>query len=260
MIVKANDHIFYVEHSFLSSEKPTMIWLHGMLSSIESDNIVYEHFFSSVKGKYNLIRYDSRSRGKTESCSDWEKMTWKYMANDVLGIADHFGIDKFCLGGTSMGASVSIYTALQAPYRIEKLILNMPTGCWQDRVSLIKSYNRMYELVEDKGVEQIAERLERSLMPDHLSKFDESNIVNYKYLRNLRKDTCLAMIKSSIKSDLPNEALLQSIICDTCILGWNDFPGHPISTARKIQENIKSSSLLFIDSFPEAKNKMLMVL
>jgi pimeloyl-ACP methyl ester carboxylesterase len=252
MIVIINDSNFYIEHSFISHEVPTLIWTHGMLSSIESEDIVYSDFFIHIKKSCNLIRYDSLSRGKTQPCSDHEKLTWEHMALDVVAIANHFALEEFYVGGTSMGASVALYTAIKEPSRVKKLVLNMPTGCWEDRAQLKKSYLKMYDIVLKEGVAPIVDRLERTSMPDHLKEFESSNSVNYRYLRDLEQSACLAVIQASIDSDLPDKDKLKSINIDTVIFGWNNFPGHPLSTATTINNYINHSKYIVIDSFDDS--------
>lgn len=62
--------------------------------------------------------------------SDRPTESWRYSttagAEQVLALLDHFGVDNAVVGGTSLGANVSLECAVLAPERLHGLLLEMP--------------------------------------------------------------------------------------------------------------------------------------
>lgn len=62
--------------------------------------------------------------------SDRPEESWRYSMTDcaaqVVALLDHLGIDKAVVGGTSLGANVSLEVAVLAPERLSGLLVEMP--------------------------------------------------------------------------------------------------------------------------------------
>lgn len=62
--------------------------------------------------------------------SDRPEESWRYSMTDcaaqVVALLDHLGIDKAVVGGTSLGANVSLEVAVLAPDRLTGLLVEMP--------------------------------------------------------------------------------------------------------------------------------------
>ena len=72
---------------------------------------------------WHAISPDLRGHGGSGAPTEESAYTLATFAGDVLGLADAFGWDRFCLLGHSMGGMVAQAVALQAPERVERLIL-----------------------------------------------------------------------------------------------------------------------------------------
>ena len=68
-----------------------------------------------------VIVFDNRDSGKSSRCSD--NYTTESMAQDILSLMDHLGIENAHLLGTSMGGMIAQHAALMAPDRLNSLIL-----------------------------------------------------------------------------------------------------------------------------------------
>lgn len=63
---------------------------------------------------------DARNHGDSPHSSD---MSYKDMADDVIHLMHDLGLEKILLVGHSMGGSVMMYTALNYPHNVEKLVV-----------------------------------------------------------------------------------------------------------------------------------------
>jgi pimeloyl-ACP methyl ester carboxylesterase len=62
--------------------------------------------------------------------SDRPPESWRYsmasFARQTIGLLDHLGLDRAIVGGTSLGANITLEVASQAPERLAGMIIEMP--------------------------------------------------------------------------------------------------------------------------------------
>jgi len=71
---------------------------------------------------FRVVTFDNRGIGKSHHTSR-EPYTIRVMADDVIGLMDHLGIDKAHILGLSLGGMVAQELAISYPHRVDKLIL-----------------------------------------------------------------------------------------------------------------------------------------
>jgi esterase len=97
------------------SGKPLFI-LHGIFGMLDNWHLVAK----SLSSEFTVYTIDARNHGQSPHSAE---MSYQLMAEDVIELADHLGIESFILVGHSMGGKTAMWTAHQFPERIEKLIL-----------------------------------------------------------------------------------------------------------------------------------------
>ncbi len=100
----------------ITGEGAPLILLHGLFGAQENLGAIARQFHT----QWQVHALDLRNHG---SSFHTETMDYPSMAGDVLAYMDEQGIDKACLLGHSMGGKVAMQIALQAPERVEKLIV-----------------------------------------------------------------------------------------------------------------------------------------
>ncbi len=97
-------------------EGPPFIILHGLFGS--SDNWV--HIARAIENCFSVYLPDLRNHGR----SSWSAQhNYPAMADDIIEFADEQNLDKFFLGGHSMGGKAAIYCARNNPDRISGLFV-----------------------------------------------------------------------------------------------------------------------------------------
>jgi len=76
--------------------------------------------------RFQAVFFDNRDVGQSTLAT--EQYTTADMAEDVLGLADHLGLESFHLLGISLGGMVSQQVALAAPERVRTLTLAVTHG------------------------------------------------------------------------------------------------------------------------------------
>lgn len=93
-----------------------VILLHGGLSN-------GDHFVNQIPAlaeNHEVIVMDSRGHGR--SSFDDTPISYAVMAQDVLGLMDHLGIDKASIVGWSDGGIIGLEIALTQPERLNKVV------------------------------------------------------------------------------------------------------------------------------------------
>jgi pimeloyl-ACP methyl ester carboxylesterase len=114
-----------VHYKMIGQGEPVFILLHGFGASLFSWHAVMEPL--SQYG--TVIAYDRPAFGLTERPVKWTGVNpYSPEANValLLGLMDHFGIQKAILVGNSAGGTVSMQFALAHPDRVQALILVDP--------------------------------------------------------------------------------------------------------------------------------------
>lgn len=100
---------------------PAILFHHGYTGSHDSWDVVAPAF--AAKG-YRAIVMDCRGAGDSEHTASG--YTIEQYADDVIGMADHLGLDTFIYVGHSMGGVVGMELGIRHANRLEKLVLVAP--------------------------------------------------------------------------------------------------------------------------------------
>ncbi|WP_417564920.1 alpha/beta fold hydrolase [Marinobacter sp.] len=100
----------------ITGEGSPLILLHGLFGSLENLGGIARR----LEDQWQIHALDERNHG---SSPHTEAMDYPAMAADVIAYMDAQGIEKASLLGHSMGGKVAMQVALQAPERVDKLIV-----------------------------------------------------------------------------------------------------------------------------------------
>jgi pimeloyl-ACP methyl ester carboxylesterase len=114
-----------VHYKAIIKGEQVFILLHGFGASLYSWHTVMEPF--SQMG--TVIAYDRPAFGLTERPMSWKGLnpySSQAQVDLLMGLMDHFGIQKAILVGNSAGGTIAMLAALQYPERVQALILVDP--------------------------------------------------------------------------------------------------------------------------------------
>lgn len=119
MIERAGLRLHYTERG--PAEAPPVVLLHGLLWSSR----MFERLVTHLP-EHRAVLLDLHGHGKSSRPADPSRYTWQALADDVLTVLDHLGMERAVVGGLSLGANVTLATAYTAPHRVRAMILEMP--------------------------------------------------------------------------------------------------------------------------------------
>lgn len=242
-------------HTRIRGEGSTLLWAHGLTSSMATEDALEIFGWDQFPEHHQLIRYDARGHGRSSASFLAVDYQWPEMARDMFGVADHYGADRFIAGGQSMGCATSIYAALQAPERIQGLILMCPPTAWETRAEQVAIYRKMARVGGLLGGKLLA-RLLGSRLADMLPPWllagqpGAADAISIGISAQSRK-TLKNLFLGASRTDLPEHTALTSLTMPALILAWSDDPAHPLSTARTLHGLLPDSTLVIARSYAD---------
>lgn len=100
----------------ITGDGPPLILLHGLFGSLDNLGGIARR----LQDEWQIHALDQRNHGASPHT---DAMDYPSMAEDVVAYMDKQGINKACILGHSMGGKVAMQVALQAPERVEKIVV-----------------------------------------------------------------------------------------------------------------------------------------
>lgn len=241
----------------VSGQGKPFIWGHGLTSSMDGEDALDIFKWKEFAGAVQLIRYDARGHGGTESSYSPGHYHWRSLADDMTAIADALHVDRFAAGGQSMGCATAIYAALKVPHRVESLILATPPTAWERRKHVSELYAQMAKTDALLGGKRLAEMADRRLkhnIPDWLAGAPEEKVGSTTVgLRTMDRRTLPVLYAGAALTDLPPKDALRAMDIPSLILAWTGDPGHPAEIAVELSRLLPHSSLVVAENWPDVE-------
>ncbi len=101
----------------------TVVLLPGLLLSRRMQGAVADAL--AERGN-RVITLDPLGHGDSDRPADMWRYSMPAFAEEVVALLDHLDVDQAVVGGTSLGANVSLEAAVLAPDRMRGLVIEMP--------------------------------------------------------------------------------------------------------------------------------------
>ena len=101
----------------------TVVLLHGLLLNRRMQTMVAEPL---AERGYRVLSLDLLGHGDSDRPEDMSEYSMPVFGRQTIALLDHVGVERAVVGGTSLGANVTLEAAVHAPERIQGLIVEMP--------------------------------------------------------------------------------------------------------------------------------------
>ena len=228
-----------------SGEGVPVIFQHGL----GGDEAQVAEVFPDGKGIRRLT-LECRGQGKS-GAGNPRDLSITNFADDVLAFADSRGVDRFVIGGISMGAAIALRIAVKKSTRVKALILSRPAWLCGTAPENMKPFAEVASYLPKhtfKDFENSATAKSLKLeAPDNLASLEKFFAVN-------DRET-MALLLSAIAADGPKvtEADVRAIAVPALIIGHKIDAVHPLEFAQTLAAMIAGSQ--FADITPKATDK-----
>ncbi len=227
----------------VSGEGEAIVLIHGH----PFDHTMWQPQIDVFSGKYKVIVPDLRGYGKTSMPASGENAFEDY-ATDIIHLLDVLGVDRFHVGGLSMGGQLAMETYRQVPSRVKSLIL-ADTFAGLDTPEGKKARNEGADRMEREGMDGYAnESIHKMIKADHVTLMpDIAAHVMRMMTSTSPKSAATAMRARSARIDYLNEVLLEIEVPVLVIVGRQD-EFTPVAKAEEMHAALRNSELAVIEN------------
>lgn len=112
-----------LEYTEFGSGDEWVVLVHGKLMPRR----MHDPLARSLAGHgFHVVTLDLLGHGRSDKPVDPKEYSMQAFATQVVALLDHLGAERAVVGGTSLGANVSLEVAALAPERVQGLLLEMP--------------------------------------------------------------------------------------------------------------------------------------
>jgi len=112
-----------IEYTEYGSGERWVILVHGQLMTRRMHQPLARRL--AADGAH-VVTVDLLGHGRSDRPTDPLLYSMTAFGEQVIGLLDHLGAERAVLGGTSLGANVSLEAAVFAPERVQGLLIEMP--------------------------------------------------------------------------------------------------------------------------------------
>ncbi|MEU3979295.1 alpha/beta fold hydrolase [Streptomyces sp. NPDC026672] len=219
---------------------PVVLNAHGLSASRAADRSLGLIDWSALPAAgFRLISYDARGHGESEGTPEPGTYRWEALAEDLLAVADHFSPGEPVRAmGVSMGTATILSALVRAPERFAAVALGAPPTAWETRAPQGELYEQFAATAEEVGPEEFAALLAEAPVPPI---FEE--LPGYPGVPSLAHELLPSVFRGAGASDLPAGELIAGVRVPALILAWDTDPGHPLSTAERLDRLLPAATL-----------------
>lgn len=233
-------------------DAPAIMLLHGSNADLHT----WEPWAQALKADYRVIRFDQVGHGLTGPDPRHDYSRSNYVA-DILEVADALGLDRFILGGNSMGGKHALAFAVAHPERVAGLVLVDASGGPMLRGEAKKeddssSGNIGFKIAQTPGINLLVEQITpRSLIAQSLdqsvsvkSVVTEEAVDRYWELLRYPGNRRATLKRFGYAYDPLSEAEIARIAAPTLILWGEEDRLIPVEAGRWLDLTMPASTLV----------------
>ncbi len=124
-------------------------------NSLGADLAMWEPQIAALGPRHRIVRYDNRGHGASAVAPGASpgEYSMELLANDVLAVMDHLGLERVSFCGISMGGMIGMWLALHVPKRVNKLALCSTAA----QIGATEAWNARMDAVRKDGMQAVAE-------------------------------------------------------------------------------------------------------
>ena len=223
---------------------PPIILLHGLTAT---RRYVLHGSRTLERAGYRLLSYDSRGHGASEPADVPSRYAYADLADDLTEVMDALELESAILIGHSMGGHLAARMAINAPERVNALVLGAPAHLGRPSQDPDR-WDRLAAGLERGGPEGMWDALQHSPDPEWNAKVQ--TVVLQRLRRHLHPDAVADALRATPRSAaFDGMDALESIRCPTLVIGTHDRfdPEHPLAVAREYQARIPGAQFAIED-------------
>lgn len=130
-----------------SGDGPALVLLH----SLGADSSMWSAQATALAERYRVVRMDLRGHGRSDAPP--APYSIDMLGSDVMAVAEAAGLERFHLGGISLGGQIALWAAIHRPDRLLSVVLSNTAA----RIGSEEGWNERIAAVRGSGLVSISE-------------------------------------------------------------------------------------------------------
>src|SRR5260370_20058088 len=226
-------------HSALEgpSESPVL----AFSNSLGANFSMWDAQDSALRKKFRVLRYDTRGHGQSSSTPG--PYSIEQISKDVIALLDSLDLDRVHFCGLSMGGMIGMGLGLNAPERLNHLVL-CNTGA---KIGTAESWKARIEAVQKRGMKSVAPAvIERWFTPAFRQKEPEAISRILKMLEATNPDGYVSCCAAVGAFDCRDQ--LGRIRTPTLVIAGAHDPATPPADGRFLAQNIPAARFVELNA------------
>jgi pimeloyl-ACP methyl ester carboxylesterase len=197
-----------------------------------------------------IVTLDLLGHGRSDRPPDMWRYSMGFFAEEVVGLLDHLEVDEAVVGGTSLGANVTLEVASLAPGRLRGMVIEMPVLDNALLACAVAFTPLMVALTVGEPAMRLLSRLTR-MVPERSVPW-AANVL----LDTVRQDPApsAAVLQGLFHGrTAPHRSERRTFTAPALVIGHHRDPVHPLSDAGLLAEELPNCTLLEASSILELR-------
>ena len=234
-----------MEYTEYGSGPRWVVLIHGQLMPRR----MHEPLARALAGAGNhVITVDLLGHGTSDRPTDPKQYSMSDFARQVVDLLDAVGADKAVIGGTSLGANVSLEVADQYPERVQGLLLEMPVLDNAVEAGIIAFAPLMF-VARFTPFLVTGMRLVTSIVPRRLTGFWGGIVLDT--FKQYPRPMGAAVHGIFFGRIAPSSRLRQQIVAPAMVIGHPRDPIHPAADAAMLASELPNATFVRAESILE---------
>ncbi len=203
---------------------------------------------------FRRLTLDCRGQGRSP-LGEPQLLSIATFADDVLAFADHCGVQRFAVGGISMGAAIALRIGVRAPNRVTALVLGRPAWLWSKAPPNMQVFAEVAALLRGSDPQTALAAFEASESARTLAMSAPDNLASLRRFFEWPDPKATAELLAAIATDGPGIAQedVHALKCPVLVIGNGLDAIHPLSMARTLATAIPGAH--YIEIAPKATDR-----
>jgi pimeloyl-ACP methyl ester carboxylesterase len=197
-----------------------------------------------------IVTLDLRGHGRSDRSPDMWHYGMGFFARDVIALLDHLGVDQAVVGGTSLGANVTLEVAAAAPERLRGMLVEMPVLDNALLACAVAFTPLMVALTIGEPVMDAVSRLTRRI-PENRVPWAVNVLLDTVRQEPAPSAAVLQGVFSGRTA--PHRSERRTLMTPALVIGHHRDPVHPFSDAGLLAEELPNVRLIEANSILELR-------
>ena len=219
---------------------PAVVFQHGL----GGDEAQVAEVFPDADGLWRRLTLDCRGQGGSAP-DPQNRYAIRTFAEDVLTLAEERQVERFVVGGISMGAAIALHLAVHHPSRVTALILARPAWLFEAAPPNMAPYAEVARLI---GRPDGLATFEASETAARLAREAPNNLGSLRGFFTRPDPAATAALLGAIAVDGPGvtHAQVAMLALPTLVIGHGRDLVHPLAYAETLAATIPAARLVEI--------------